>query len=249
MRLLIVNGNTTEAVTQTVMEVARAAAAPDTQISGVTASFGAAFITSRSEAAIAEHATLAALAEHYQDFDAALIAVSLDTGLRAARAALPIPVVGMTEAALYTACMLGGQFGLVTFNHHCTSLYRERVEINGLLGRLAGIHTIDADFAKVYSESKAYETRIIEGAHALIHGQGAEVIVLCGAQTAGVTGRIQDRVPVPMLDGVVCGTLQAEAMARLRAAKPTTGSYSALTSAQLSSISPGLKSLLGRGRS
>jgi len=122
MRLLIVNGNTTEAVTQTVMEVARAAAAPDTQISGVTASFGAAFITSRSEAAIAEHATLAALAEHYQDFDAALIAVSLDTGLRAARAALPIPVVGMTEAALYTACMLGGQFGLVTFNHHCTSI-------------------------------------------------------------------------------------------------------------------------------
>ena len=116
-------------------------------------------------------------------------------------------------------------------------------------GRLAGIHTIDADFAKVYSDSEAYESRIIEGAHALIHGQGAEVIVLCGAQTAGVTGRIQDRVPVPMLDGVVCGTLQAEAMARLRAAKPTTGSYSALTSAQLSSISPGLKSLLGRGRS
>lgn len=243
MKLLIVNGNTTEAVTRTVAEVARAAA-PGAEIVAVTATFGAALIASRADIAIAEHATLAALATHYRGFDAALIAVSMDTGLRAARAALPIPIIGMTEAAIHTACFLGGRFGLVTFDRRCTALYRELVEANGLIGRLAGIEVIDSNFAAVYANTAAFEHKITDAANALVRNRGAEAVILCGAAVAGVAARVEGRVSVPMLDAVVCGVLQAEALGRLKSRKPSSGSYAWRASARLSAVEPKLAALL-----
>src|SRR4051812_21212161 len=218
MKLLIVNGNTTEAVTRTVTDVARAAA-PSAEIMAGTATFGAALIASRADVAIAEHATLSALAAHYRGCDAALIAVSMDTGLRAARAALPIPVTGMTEAAIHTACFLGGRFGLVTFDARCTALYRELVEANGLIGRLAGIEVIDTTFDTVYANTAAFENKITEAANVLVRDRGAEAVILWGAAVAGVAARIEARLSVPMLDAVVCGVLQAETLGRLKARK------------------------------
>jgi allantoin racemase len=242
MKILIVNGNTTEAVTQTVAKVARLAV-PGAEISGITASFGADLIASRADVAIAEHATLAALARSYLGFDAALIAVSMDTGLRAARQTLPIPVIGMTEAALHMACFLGSRFGLVTFDFRCTALYRELVEANGLIGRLAEIEVIDSSFADVYGNTRAFENKIADAATVLI-SRGAEVIILCGAAVAGVAARVESRVPVPILDGIVCGVLQAEALGRLKARKPSAGSYAWRESARLSAVDASLSELL-----
>src|SRR4051812_47582906 len=132
MRLLVVNANTSESVTEAVAAEARRVAAPGTEILPVTGAFGARVITTRAENAVAEHALLDALARHQGAFDAVLIAVSYDTGLRAARELMPVPVVGMTEAALFAAAMLGGRFGLVTFGKGTLPLYRDTVELHGL---------------------------------------------------------------------------------------------------------------------
>ncbi len=40
-----------------------------------------------------------------------LLAVSYDTALLAAREMLRVPVVGMTEASMHAACLLGTRFG------------------------------------------------------------------------------------------------------------------------------------------
>ena len=106
MRLLIANANTTEAITETCAAVARAAAAPGTEIIGATPRFGPAVIATRVENVIAGHALLEVLAEHAGQVDAVLLAVSFDTALDAARQMMPCPVLGMTEAAALTACMI-----------------------------------------------------------------------------------------------------------------------------------------------
>lgn len=225
MRILLVNGNTSDEVTETLTEVARDTAGADTEIVSVTGAFGARLIGHRAEAAIAEHAVLDAIAEHAEGCDGVLIGVSVDTALRAARALLPVPVVGMTEAALLTACMLGGRFGLITFSAASTAPYREVVESYGLASRLAGIRTIDVSFAEAYGNPKAMEGMIIEAAEASVGEDGAEVLILAGAATAGLPKRLQARVPVPLLDGIVCGVLLTEALVRLGAPAPTRGSY------------------------
>ena len=100
MRLLLVNGNTTQAVTDAVCAEARRICAPGTEIEGATASFGADIVTTHAGNAVAAHAVLDVLASHTGRYDAAILAISFDSGLAAARELFPVPVIGMTEAAL-----------------------------------------------------------------------------------------------------------------------------------------------------
>ena len=225
MRILLVNGNTTAAMTDTLASVAQAAASPGAAIAAATAVIGAAIVSHRAEEAIAGHAILKAIADHREPFDGVLIGVSTDPALGAARALLPVPVVGMTEAALLCACMLGGRFGLVTFSRASAPGYRETVERYGLASRLAGLRTIDIPLAEAFAKREKLAEAIVETADALVETDGAEVLILAGAAAAGLPAELQPRVPVPLLDGIVCGVRLTEAMIRLGAPKPARGSY------------------------
>src|SRR3954469_6184451 len=142
MRLLVANANTTEAITELCAAAARSAAAPGTEIVPATPRFGPVVIATRAEGAIAAHGLLSLLAEHAGTVDGVLLAVSHDTALEAARQLMPCPVVGMTEAACFAACLAGGRFGLITFGS--TETYRERIAQHGLAARLAGLVSVDA---------------------------------------------------------------------------------------------------------
>src|SRR5258708_35257066 len=107
MRILVLNANTTDFVTETAAAEARRVASPGTEIIAVTADFGAAIVATRAEHAVAEHAAVVLAARHAPGCDGVVIAVSYDTGLKALREMLPSPVVGITDAALRTAGMLG----------------------------------------------------------------------------------------------------------------------------------------------
>jgi allantoin racemase len=115
MKLLLVNGNTTQAVTDRVVAEATRCAAPGTAITGVTARFGVSIVSTEAEEEIAGHAVLDALAANFAGHDAVILAISFDTALLGARQILPVPVLGMTESSLMTACLLGRRFGLISF--------------------------------------------------------------------------------------------------------------------------------------
>ena len=117
MKLLLVNGNTTQAVTDRVLAEARRCAAPGTEVTGATARFGVSIVSTEAENDIAAHAVLDTLSATYADHDAAILAISFDTALAGARQILPIPVIGMTEAALHTACLLRAPFWPDQFRH------------------------------------------------------------------------------------------------------------------------------------
>ena len=58
---------------------------------------------------------------------------------------------------------------------------------------------------------------------------------------AGAARRIEQRVPVPVLDGMRCAIPQAEALVRIGARKPTTGSYALPTARSTSNLSDALR--------
>ena len=64
-------------------------------------------IATRAEAAIGAVAALDMLAERRGAIDAAIVAAFGDPGLGGARELFDFPVVGMAEAAMLMACMLG----------------------------------------------------------------------------------------------------------------------------------------------
>lgn len=242
MRLLVANPNTTPQVTELCARAARAVASPGTEIIPLTGRFGARIINSRAENAIAAHAMLDLLAEHAAGADAVLLAVSYDTALMAAREVLPVPVVGMTEASMLAACLLGARFGLVTFG--TPALYRELVAQQGLTERLAGIKVIAASAVDAYSSPDAVDAMVAEAATALAEETGAEVAVLCGAAMAGMPARIAARVPVPVLDGIAAGVGMCEMLVRLRPAKARLGSLAHPGARASTGLAPALEALL-----
>lgn len=244
MRLLLLNPNTTSEVTDRVARQARLAGAPGTEIVPHTARFGARIITTRCELAIAQHATLDALAQHADGHDAVVIVASFDTALLAAREMLPIPVVGMTEAALLTACMLGTRIGLVVFGRRVLPLYQEMVAGYGLSGRVAGWRALENDAIYRDNGADAADPSVAEAAQALALQDGCEVVVLVGAVMAGVPARIQSQVDVPLLEGISCAVAQAETLARLARPKARSGSLAPVTERSTIGLSPALQARL-----
>ncbi len=241
MRLLLLNPNTSEFVTQRVALEARRVAQPGTDIVAATGAFGARIITTRTEQAIAEHATLDALARHADGCDAVVLAVSYDTALRAAREMLPVPVVGITEAALLTACMLGTRTGVVMFGRRVLPLYQEVALLHGMAARIGGWRALESTAPYGDGDQSAVDQAIVDAVADLVERDGCEVVVLAGAVMAGVPERLQARVSVPLVEGVSCAVALAEMLVRLACPKASTGSLAPLPSRELVGISPALR--------
>jgi allantoin racemase len=246
MKLLLVNANTSEFVTERVAAGARAAARPGTDLKAVTGRFGARVIATRTELAVAEHATVDLLAEHAPGCDAALIAVSYDCALGAAREMLDIPVVGITEAALLTACMLGGRIGVVVFGARVLPVYQELVQRYGLAARLGGWRAIESNAPYGAGEQAEADALTVAAARELVEREHCEVVVLAGAVMAGAPARLQPQLPVPLLDGVSCGVRMAQLLVDTAAVKPRTGSLAALPAREQLGLSAALQARFGR---
>ena len=213
-RLLIVNPNTTQAVTEAVLAEGRRCVRIGTELVGVTGPFGATIVSTEAENAIAAHAALDLLATHHAGCDAAVVAMSFDTGVFAARTLLPIPVVGITEAALHTACLVGRRFGLVVLGAVSLPLYTDLIGRIGLASRLGAIEVVELASTSAYLDRPTVDALIAQAAMRLA-GKDVDIVVVCGAAVAGVADRLQSQLPLPILDGVAPAIAQAEALAGL----------------------------------
>ena len=221
MRILVANANTTEAITEACVAAARRAASPGTEIIGATPAFGPRVISTRAENAIAGHALLETLAAHAGQVEAAILAVSHDTALEAARQLMPCPVIGMTEAACLTACMLGGRFGVLTLGQ--AGPYEELVARHGLSARCGAVHGIPATPQDTLRDPERVQAMLVEAIDAL--SSRADSVVLAGAVLAGMDRILQPRAKLPLLDGIRCAVKLAETLVGMKLPRPSAGSY------------------------
>ncbi len=242
MRLLLVNGNRTEAVTSHVVQVARQAAGADTEIIGATAHFGADYVRSRADEVIAGHAVLDALAQHAGAFDAAVLAISFDSGLLAARQLLPVPVLGLSEAALYVACQLAERIGVLTSGRETRPLYMDLFRRYGLESRIAELRTLDTGRYADPLHSQDLLAFLRDQACAMAEDPNIGCIVLCGAVHAGLAERIAPSLPVPILDCVKVAVAQAELLVRLQPT-PAGGRRLRASGLAMAGLSPALQRL------
>ncbi|MEO0829139.1 MAG: aspartate/glutamate racemase family protein, partial [Pseudomonadota bacterium] len=106
-RLLLINPNTTTAMTDRMASIAAEVAGPSATVVARTAARGVPYIASRAEAQLAGAELLDILANDAADCDAAIVAAFGDPGVIAAREVFDLPIVGMAEAAVMTAALLG----------------------------------------------------------------------------------------------------------------------------------------------
>lgn len=215
-RCLVINPNTTAAVTEMVLTACRHAQ-PGVQWDGTTARFGAAYIADEIGYAKAAHAALDAYEAAYDGHDSVLLACFGDPGLLALRELARVPVVGLAQAS-FEAAQRRGPFTVVTGGHAWAPMLARFARAQSLDARLTGIHTIDWTGAQIASDPDGAREALVAAAQ---HGidAGAVCVLLGGAALAGLAVSLQPRLAVPVLDNVLLAA-QAVADARVLEAAP-----------------------------
>lgn len=201
-RLLIVNPNTSQTVTDLLLAAARPLVPAGVEIAAVTAPFGAASLESPAEAAIAAYAVLTALAEA-DPFDAALIGAFGDPGLEAAQDLFEAPIFGLGRCGLQAAAA-HGRFILVTVGPHVKPSLERAAEEAGVRDALAGIAFLPLSVLDLAADPLAALAPLMEMSKAQAAAHGAQAVLLAGAPFSGLAGRLVPAMGLPVLDGLTC---------------------------------------------
>jgi Asp/Glu/hydantoin racemase len=213
MRLLLINTNTSAAITDALVAAARGLVGDGIEVVGATARFGARYIATRATYAIAAHAALDAYAAYGQGVDAVVLACFGDPGLAALREIAAVPVVGMAEAACREAAQ-HGRFAVVTGGAGWRAMLEEFIATLGLSDRLASIRTVAPTGADIAADPAGSADLLARACRAAAVEDGAEVVVLGGAGLVGMKERIAADVAVPLIDGLAAAVSMAKDILR-----------------------------------
>jgi allantoin racemase len=225
VRLIVINPNTTESVTDLLVRAGRQVAASRTELIGLTAPRGFPYIATRAEAQIGGTVAIEMLARHHQGADAAIVAAFGDPGLFALRELFDIPVIGMSEAAMITARLLARRFAVVTFAAELVAWYQDCVDMHEMGRYCAAIRALDEPFASIATVQTQKLDRLVELAIRAVEEDGAEAVVLAGAPLAGLAHKVRNLIPVPVVDPIGASVKQAEALVALNVRKAVAGSF------------------------
>ncbi|WP_125617089.1 aspartate/glutamate racemase family protein [Specibacter cremeus] len=227
MRILVANVNTTQSMTDSIVEQARAAAAPGTEIVGLTPRFGAESCEGNFESYLAAIAVMDAVQSYPGPFDAVVQAGYGEHGREGLQELLDVPVVDITEAAASTALFLGHKYSVVTTLDRAVPLIEDRLKLAGLDARCASVRASGLAVLELEEEPERAVEAIVQQSELAVTQDKAEVIVLgCGGM-AGLNDQVRERTGVPVVDGVAAAVTIAESLVRLGLSTSKVRTYAA----------------------
>jgi allantoin racemase len=197
-RITVINPNTSAKLTATITKAAQVVTGAGVRVTGVHPAVGVPSVESHAEEAIAAVGVIEQVRAHQDDTDAFVIACFGDTGVPAAREVATCPVVGMTEAALQTACLVAHRFVVITLPARTIAHSDRVVRALGLEHRCT-VTSVDVAVAELVDGSTHLLDAFAEAARAADH---AEAVVLGCAGLADLVDPLSDRLGVPVIDGV-----------------------------------------------
>lgn len=148
-------------------------------------------------------------------FDAAVIGCFYDGGLREAREALTMPVIGMAESSLAYASTLGHKFSMLVGRRKWVRKMEENVTLYGHAAKLASTRIVGMSIDDMEEQPERFFDRCIEEANLAVEMDGAEVIILSEFATPAFWQRARQEVLVPLIDPGVVAWKFAEMAASL----------------------------------
>lgn len=226
MRILVINPNTTQSMTEHLRRELAQVKGPDTELTVVNPEHGPVSIESAYDEAMAIPPTLELVKQAEKDgYDAVVLACFSDPGLEAARELVSIPVVGIEEAALHIAAMLGHKFSIMTARRQRAPGKVEHVAMRGLASKLASVRPLEMSVLEMDAEPERAKARILQEAGAAVRQDGAEVIILGCAGLAGYSAEMERVLGVTVLDPSPAALKMAELLVSLKLKHSKRGLY------------------------
>ncbi len=211
MKILVINPNTTASMTDKIDRAAQAVARPDTQIVAANSQNGPTSIQGFLDVATCVPGLLAEVARH-PDVDAIVVACFDDTGVDAVRTLMPMPVLGIGEAAYHAASMVATKFSVITTLSRSVPGLEHNLMRYGLAQKCVRVRATDIPVLKLEEGDPATLTKIRSEIRAAIEEDRAEAIVLGCAGMADLMQMLSDEFGLPVIDGVASAVCMAEAL-------------------------------------
>jgi allantoin racemase len=201
-RIVLVNPNTSEALTMIMVEIAREYASAGLYIDGLTVSFGPPLITCDTELDEAARSVLSVAPELAKRADAVIIGAFGDPGADALSGSLDCPVVGIAEAAMRAAVRDGRRFAVVTHTprlvHHMTM----RAETIGLGAHCVGVLATEEEPAVLMATPDVLEDALNALSERAIAELGAEAIIIGGGPLGRIARALNGQLSVPVIEPI-----------------------------------------------
>ena len=216
MRIRLINPNTTAAMTATMAAAARAVAAPGTQVIAATSQAGPVSIEGHYDEAMSFVGLVDEIRKgEAEGTDAYVIACFGDPGLLGARELTRAPVLGIAEAAMHAASFLATGFSIVTTLERTRIIAEHLVRAYGMEHRCRRVRTTDLPVLELENpESNARALILAECENALAQDKSGAIVLGC-AGMADLARYLQQRLQVPVIDGVAAAVKFAEALVGL----------------------------------
>jgi len=226
MKILVLNPNTSEAVTSRVAGVIQRIARPETQVQVMQLPHGPETLESYYDESLASPYILEVIQDaNRQGFDAVVLAAFCDPVLEAVKEISAIPVYGLEETTFSVALLLGNRFGILTEKKHKEAVKAQHVRKHGLESRFASVRALNMGVAEIATDpARAKEVGIAVGRR-MIEEDGAEVIIMGCASMAGYSEDLECVLGVPILDPVAITFKVVEGLTELGVRHSKIGLY------------------------
>lgn len=225
MRVLVVNVNTTEAMTEAIGERARRYAAPSTEIVPLTPFFGPESCGGNLDSYLAAVAVIERVLAYPEPFDAVIQAGFGEHGREGLQEVLDVPVVDITDAAAHLACLLGRRYSVLTTVDRTVPLIEDRLLLAGVERHCASVRATGLGVLELAEDHDRTLDVLIRHAARALERDRAEVICLGCAGMADFAEKVHAAVSAPVVEGISAAVKLAEALHALKLSTSKVGGY------------------------
>ncbi|MBS6642480.1 MAG: hypothetical protein KH366_02740 [Clostridiaceae bacterium] len=213
MKLLVINPNTSDAMTEDIRQTVERVKSADTKAQVTCPDFGPESLESFYDYTLSGFGIIRLLDNCEEDYDGIMIACYGDPGLYAAKEMCRCPVIGIAETSIAVSTLLGSRFAILAASQKAVPMMENMVSQYEMKGRFAGVFPLDMSVLDVeQNRNQTIERLIAEGKKAA--EAGADVLILGCAGMTGLKEPVSQALQIPVLDPVEITFLTLEMMCR-----------------------------------
>jgi allantoin racemase len=209
MKILIINPNSDLEMTESIQKTALEYAAGDFDVECRPTPDAPAFIETYEDQIKAAPGMIKLVRENVGLYDAFIVACHCDPNLDVIKEITVKPVVGIGEASMRIASMLGHSFSIITDTAHSIPNKEALVRKYYLQDVLASVRAPEEKITKGREEEVYFKVSKLA-----VEQDLAEVLVLGCAGMTALDKPLQRKLGVPVLDGIVCALMIATGLVK-----------------------------------
>lgn len=203
-KILIINPNTSEDMTRDVQDTILRIRGKNVETEVIHPMFGPESLECKYDETIAGYAMIDLLKAKENEYSGVLIACYGDPCLYAIKEKMSCPVVGIAEASIAAALLLGNKFSILAAGKRAVPLMENMVRGYGMNERMASVECLDMAVSDVEKQKEEAVLRLVAAVERAMK-KGAEVCILGCAGMTSLKEEVEKRTGGVILDPVEIG--------------------------------------------